>query len=90
MQHLTYCLRCLTVGITVIVVAIPEGLPMAVTISLGFSVSKMIADRNFVKKLQSCELMGSVTVICSDKTGTLTRNEMNVTNLWMGKEVTIC
>lgn len=63
---------------------------MAVTISLGFSVSKMIADRNFVKKLQSCELMGSVTVICSDKTGTLTRNEMNVTNLWMGKEVTIC
>lgn len=60
---------------------------MAVAISLAFSVSKMVADKTFVKKLKSCEQMGSVTVICSDKTGTLTQNEMNITKLWMGREV---
>lgn len=73
-QHLIYILKYLTIGTTIVVVAVPEGIPMAVAISLAFSVNKMIQDKNFVKKLKSCELMGSVSVICSDKTGTLTRN----------------
>lgn len=80
-------LRFLIIGLTIIVVAVPEGLPLAVTISLAYSMSKMLKDKNFVKKLMSCEIMGSATAICSDKTGTLTKNEMNVTNLWQGRDV---
>lgn len=80
-------LRFLIIGLTIIVVAVPEGLPLAVTISLAYSMGKMLKDKNFVKKLMSCEIMGSATAICSDKTGTLTKNEMNVTNLWQGRDV---
>ncbi len=80
-------LRFLIIGLTIIVVAVPEGLPLAVTISLAYSIRKMLKDKNFVKKLMSCEIMGSATAICSDKTGTLTKNEMNVTNLWQGRDV---
>jgi magnesium-transporting ATPase (P-type) len=64
------------VSITVLVVAIPEGLPLAVTLSLAFSVKKMLDDKNLVRKLHACETMGGANIICSDKTGTLTRNEM--------------
>ena len=80
-------LRYLIIGLTIIVVAVPEGLPLAVTISLAYSIRKMLKDKNFVKKLMSCEIMGSATAICSDKTGTLTKNEMNVTNLWQGRDI---
>lgn len=66
------------VGVTIVVVAVPEGLPLAVTISLAFSSRAMIADKNFVRKLEACETMGTATVICSDKTGTLTENRMRV------------
>jgi Ca2+-transporting ATPase len=66
------------VGITIVVVAVPEGLPLAVTISLAFSASAMVADKILVRKIQACETMGSATVICSDKTGTLTQNRMTV------------
>ncbi|KAJ6232997.1 calcium-transporting atpase [Anaeramoeba flamelloides] len=66
------------IGITIVVVAVPEGLPLAVTISLAYSMKKMMQDNNLVRKLESCETMGNVTTICSDKTGTLTKNEMNV------------
>jgi len=66
------------VGVTIVVVAVPEGLPLAVTISLAFSSSAMVADKILVRKLQACETMGSATVICSDKTGTLTENKMTV------------
>ena len=62
----------LIVGITVLVVAIPEGLPLAVTISLAYSVKKMQKDNNLVKRLHACETMGGANQICSDKTGTLT------------------
>jgi len=58
------------VAITVLVVAIPEGLPLAVTLSLAFSVKKMLADKNLVRKLHACETMGGANIICSDKTGT--------------------
>ena len=70
------------VGITVVVVAIPEGLPLSVTISLAFSVKKMLNDQNLVRKMEACETMGGANNICSDKTGTLTMNKMTLTQYW--------
>ncbi|KNE63148.1 calcium-translocating P-type ATPase, PMCA-type [Allomyces macrogynus ATCC 38327] len=64
--------------ITVLVVAVPEGLPLAVTLSLAFATKKMLADNNLVRVLAACEVMGNATTICSDKTGTLTQNRMTV------------
>ena len=61
-------------AVTVVVVAVPEGLPLAVTISLAYSMKKMMKDNNFVRVLAACETMGGATAICSDKTGTLTEN----------------
>ncbi|CAH0521012.1 unnamed protein product [Peronospora belbahrii] len=72
------------IAITVLVVAIPEGLPLAVTIALAYSVKKMLVDNNLVRHLDACETMGSATTVCSDKTGTLTTNRMTVMQLWIG------
>lgn len=69
-------------AITIIVVAVPEGLPLAVTISLAYSMKKMLQDQNFVRHLSACETMGGATAICSDKTGTLTENRMSVEQGW--------
>lgn len=66
------------IGVTVLVVAVPEGLPLAVTLSLAYSVKKMMRDNNLVRHLDACETMGNATAICSDKTGTLTTNRMTV------------
>ena len=71
---------------TIVVVAVPEGLPLAVMISLAYSVKQMLIDQNFVKRLASCEIMGGANNICSDKTGTLTMNKMTVTNVWAGRD----
>ena len=71
------------VGLTVLVVAIPEGLPLAVTISLAYSVNKMQKENNLVKRFHACETMGGANMICSDKTGTLTTNVMTVEFYWM-------
>lgn len=71
-------LQILMTAITIIVVAVPEGLPLAVTLSLAFATKKMTRENNLVRHLQSCETMGNATVICSDKTGTLTENVMTV------------
>ncbi|CCD74104.1 Calcium-transporting ATPase [Caenorhabditis elegans] len=68
----------LIIGVTVLVVAVPEGLPLAVTLSLAYSVKKMMLDNNLVRHLDACETMGNATAICSDKTGTLTTNRMTV------------
>ncbi|KAJ2452978.1 plasma membrane calcium [Coemansia sp. RSA 2336] len=65
-------------AITVVVVAVPEGLPMAVTISLAYATTKMLRDGNLVRQLAACETMGGATVVCTDKTGTLTQNRMTV------------
>jgi Ca2+-transporting ATPase len=75
------------IGITVVVVAVPEGLPLAVTISLAFSMFKMIADKCFVRHLDASETMGEATCICTDKTGTLTENRMTVVKVLLGEKV---
>ncbi len=71
-------LRYFMVAVTVIVVAVPEGLPMCVTLALAYSMRKMTATNNLVRKMHACETIGAASVICSDKTGTLTMNEMRV------------
>ncbi|KAI7984280.1 Calcium-transporting ATPase 12, plasma membrane-type [Camellia lanceoleosa] len=73
-------------AVTIVVVAIPEGLPLAVTLTLAYSMKRMMADQAMVRKLPACETMGSATVICTDKTGTLTLNQMKLTKLWLGLE----
>ena len=83
-DYCTEWIRYFILGITIVVVAVPEGLPLAVMISLAYSVKRMLIDKNFVKKLASCETMGGAHTICSDKTGTLTTNKMTITNIWTG------
>ncbi|GKV43749.1 hypothetical protein SLEP1_g51001 [Rubroshorea leprosula] len=73
-------------AVTIVVVAIPEGLPLAVTLTLAYSMKRMMADKAMVRNLSACETMGSTTTICTDKTGTLTLNQMKVTKFWLGKE----
>ncbi|CAL4933429.1 unnamed protein product [Urochloa decumbens] len=73
-------------AVTIIVVAIPEGLPLAVTLTLAFSMKRMVKEHALVRTLSACETMGSVTAICTDKTGTLTLNQMKVTKFWVGTD----
>ncbi|MDE7147783.1 MAG: calcium-translocating P-type ATPase, PMCA-type, partial [Duncaniella sp.] len=77
-SFLAFFLQTLMVAVTLIVVAVPEGLPMAVTLSLAYSMRRMLKTNNLVRKMHACETMGATTVICTDKTGTLTRNQMQV------------
>jgi magnesium-transporting ATPase (P-type) len=74
-------LKFFIMGVAIVVVAVPEGLPLAVTIALAFSMRKMMKDNCMVKTMKACETMGSATFICSDKTGTLTQNKMTVTSV---------
>ena len=71
-------LQIFIVTVTIIVVAVPEGLPLAVTLALAFATTRMLKDNNLVRHLKACEVMGNATTICSDKTGTLTQNKMLV------------
>jgi len=73
-----HALDAFIIGVTIVVVAVPEGLPLAVTIALAYSTKKMLQDKNLIRHLQACETMGNATNICSDKTGTLTENRMTV------------
>ncbi|CAL9706601.1 unnamed protein product [Knipowitschia caucasica] len=82
--YIQYFVKFFIIGVTVLVVAVPEGLPLAVTISLAYSVKKMMKDNNLVRHLDACETMGNATAICSDKTGTLTMNRMTVVQSYMG------
>ncbi|MBO4806248.1 MAG: cation-translocating P-type ATPase [Paludibacteraceae bacterium] len=75
---LSYTLSTLMIAVTLIVVAVPEGLPMAVTLSLAYSMRRMLQTQNLVRKMHACETMGATTVICTDKTGTLTQNQMKI------------
>lgn len=74
-------LKYFMMAVTLIVMAVPEGLPMAITLSLALNMRRMLKSNNLVRKLHACETMGAVTVICTDKTGTLTQNEMQVSAL---------
>ena len=78
--------KIVAAAVTIVVVAIPEGLPLAVTLTLAYSMKRMMADHAMVRKLSACETMGSATIICTDKTGTLTLNQMKVTKVWLGQE----
>ncbi|XP_078517527.1 plasma membrane calcium-transporting ATPase 2 isoform X4 [Lissotriton helveticus] len=82
--YVQYFVKFFIIGVTVLVVAVPEGLPLAVTISLAYSVKKMMKDNNLVRHLDACETMGNATAICSDKTGTLTTNRMTVVQVYLG------
>lgn len=75
---IAYVLQTLMIAVTLVVVAVPEGLPMAVTLSLAYSMRRMLKTNNLVRKMHACETMGATTVICTDKTGTLTQNQMKV------------
>ena len=81
MRFLQYALNSAMIAVTIIVVAVPEGLPMSVTLSLALSMRRMLSTNNLVRKLHACETMGAATVICTDKTGTLTQNQMSVAEM---------
>ncbi|MDE6670053.1 MAG: calcium-translocating P-type ATPase, PMCA-type [Muribaculaceae bacterium] len=75
---LAYFLQTCMIAVTLVVVAVPEGLPMAVTLALAYSMRRMLRTNNLVRKMHACETMGATTVICTDKTGTLTQNQMRI------------
>ena len=77
-DFVAYLLQTLMIAVTLVVVAVPEGLPMAVTLSLAYSMRRMLKTNNLVRKMHACETMGATTVICTDKTGTLTKNQMTI------------
>ncbi|XP_021815933.1 calcium-transporting ATPase 10, plasma membrane-type-like isoform X2 [Prunus avium] len=77
-------IKIVTIAVTIVVVAVPEGLPLTVTLTLAYSMRKMMADKALVRRLSACETMGSATTICSDKTGTLTLNQMAVVEAFTG------
>ena len=81
----TVVLKYFMMAVTLIVMAVPEGLPMAVTLALALNMRRMLKSNNLVRKLHACETMGAVTVICTDKTGTLTQNRMQVADLYRVK-----
>ena len=78
MDLISHILNIFMVAVTLIVVSVPEGLPMSVTLSLALSMNRMLKTNNLVRKMHACETMGATTVICTDKTGTLTQNQMQV------------
>lgn len=78
LRFVTFFLQTIMIAVTLLVVSIPEGLPMAVTLSLAYSMRRMLKTNNLVRKMHACETMGATTVICTDKTGTLTENQMRI------------
>lgn len=80
-DFITYLLQTVMIAVTLIVVAVPEGLPMAISLSLAYSMRRMLKTNNLVRRMHACETMGAATVICTDKTGTLTQNQMKVAEI---------
>ena len=87
MEVIQIVLKYFMMAVTLIVVSVPEGLPMSVTLSLALNMRRMLATNNLVRKMHACETMGAVTVICTDKTGTLTQNKMQVHELVTSEEL---
>ncbi|CAG8809759.1 13632_t:CDS:2, partial [Racocetra fulgida] len=87
-QAISDLVRVIISAVTVVVVAVPEGLPLAVTLALAYATTRMLKDNNLVRVLASCETMGNATTICSDKTGTLTQNQMTVVVTTIGSSDT--
>ena len=85
-ELLAYTLQTIMISVTLIVVAVPEGLPMAITLSLAYSMRRMLKTNNLVRKMHACETMGAATVICTDKTGTLTQNRMSVSDSYFPEQ----
>uniref|UniRef100_A0A0K0F2H5 Calcium-transporting ATPase n=1 Tax=Strongyloides venezuelensis TaxID=75913 RepID=A0A0K0F2H5_STRVS len=86
LSDLSYFVSYIIVGVTVLVIAVPEGLPLAITLALTYSVKKMMKDNNLVRHLDACETMGNATAICSDKTGTLTTNRMTAVQSYINEK----
>ncbi|KAK5985922.1 hypothetical protein GCK32_011571, partial [Trichostrongylus colubriformis] len=84
-SDLAYFVNFVIIGVTVLVIAVPEGLPLAITLALTYSVKKMMKDNNLVRHLDACETMGNATAICSDKTGTLTTNRMTCVQCYINE-----
>ncbi|GBG60839.1 hypothetical protein CBR_g15962 [Chara braunii] len=84
MTETLYILELFSICVTIVVVAVPEGLPLALTLTLAYAMTRMVRDKSFARHLEACETMGLVTVICSDKTGTLTTNSMEVVESCVG------
>ena len=85
-RFMEFALNSVMIAVTLIVVAVPEGLPMSITVSLALSMRRMLKENSLVRKLHACETMGAATVICTDKTGTLTKNRMTVMAYTAGDE----
>jgi len=81
LEVIHYVLASIMIAVTLIVVSVPEGLPLSITLSLALSMKKMLKQNNLVRKLHACETMGAATIICTDKTGTLTQNRMQVAEM---------
>lgn len=88
LDFITYLLHTLMIAVTLIVVAVPEGLPMSVTLSLAFSMRKLMKENTLPRTMHACETMGAASVICTDKTGTLTENQMQVADVCLQDDVT--
>lgn len=82
MNFIKYVLDTIMIAVTIVVVAVPEGLPMAVTLSLAFSMKRLMKQNTLPRTMHACETMGATTVICTDKTGTLTQNQMNISEVY--------
>lgn len=82
MEIVRICLNYFMMAVTLIVVAVPEGLPMSVTLSLALNMQRMLKTNNLVRSMHACETMGAINVICTDKTGTLTQNTMQIQQTW--------
>ncbi|KAF1759590.1 hypothetical protein GCK72_016057 [Caenorhabditis remanei] len=85
-SDISHFVNFIIIGVTVLVIAVPEGLPLAITLALTYSVKKMMKDNNLVRHLDACETMGNATSICSDKTGTLTTNRMTCVQQYINHE----
>ncbi len=86
-EQLGAILNCFMIAVTMIVVAVPEGLPMSVTLSLALNMRRMLKSNNLVRKMHACETMGAINTICTDKTGTLTQNQMSVSQTFFSNEL---